>query len=394
MSIASGSGAGGGATPTVTVPSRSVAAGGGDAVVLGLGAKQLAVAGVVGAAALMVVVGAVAGVDPLGLVDDGGADLALVPAGADTVSYVDVDQATSDPAIREVVDTWLEVEPGSPDTMAGALARFENETGLDPNALHHATAFSRYEESTGEGASDYSATILRSDWAESDVVDAIESRDEVTLERRTYNGVAIYAPRGDDGTPEAASDSWLAVLGDGTYVLGTERAVRDVVDVHQGDAETLDGKLKNAFQNTRDGYLRFAVNVPEERVPSGESASVDTSKYRDVEMLSGSYYTATGKLGLEMTMHATDESAADDIADVTDGALSLLAGTSENEELKQTLRAVEVEQDGDDVSITYENSVDEVQELVRALEEQSEETDEGEAAIEASPSLVAKAVAP
>jgi hypothetical protein len=358
---------------TVTVPTISAVGGGEGGVLFGLGAKQLAVAAVAGGASVMVVVGAVAAGAYVFLAPGGSEpDLDLVPAGADTVSYVNVDEAREDQAIRKVLDTWFEVGVGGPDSTEAALAEFENETGLDPEQLHHATAFSTYEESTGEGATEYSATILRSDWSEEAIVEASTGHGQ-SFEERTFMGHTLYEPVGE----AAEADSWIAVLDDGTYVVGTEAAAKDVVRVSEGDAEALDGELREAFAGTREGYLQFATRVPREQVPR-DGEELDTAQFRKVEMVSGAYYAKRNALGVEMRLHANNETAAKDIKDVTLGALKLFRAGLQNEELKSTLRDVEIVQQGTDVVVSLEESADSLQEVVRAAERQSD--DEGDSA--------------
>jgi hypothetical protein len=361
--------------PTLTVPDVS-AAGGSGGVVLGLTGKQLVVAALVAAASVAVVAAAGATLFVLPDDDDAGAsgepDLDLVPSGADTVTYTNVDGAREDEALRRVADTWLGLENGTPNGTDAAFADVENESGLDPGALHHVTAFSRYEEDTGEGATEYSATILRTDWSEDDVVAAVEDDESVSLAERSYEGATVYAPEEE---PRFGSETWVAVLGDGTYVVGTKNATRDVVDVDGGEMAAFDGELRSAFSDTRSGYVRFASRVPEEQVPEG-SDTINTSSYRNVTALSGSYYTTDDALGFEMTLRTASEEDARDIHDVTDGAVSLYAGLSDVETLQEELREVEVERDGTDVVVTYESAVEQVEETLRALDNASEADDE------------------
>lgn len=369
--------------PSVSVPTISVGPGGDDGVVLGLGVKQLAIAGTVGAVGLLVVIGAVAAGTFFLMSDGNDADLDLVPHGATSVTYVNVDQATSDQAIREVVDTWYELESSDTDSMDEAMAEFEDETGLDLDDLHHATSFSKYDESTGTGVTQRTATILRSDWSESNFVAGVEQDDSVTLVASSYNGVTLYEP--EEEPRFGTSSSWIGVLGDGTYVVGTEAAVKDTVDVQQGDADPVEGELRDAFEGTRSGYIQFAFSLPEEQIPS-EARNVNTSKLRGVSVVTGAYYSTSNGLGFETTMHTESESTARDVKDVTEGGVSLLRGSTENQELKETLHDVEVTQDGTEVTVTYENSVESINELLRALDEQSGD-DEQTSSVQAGASV-------
>lgn len=361
-----------GSGPVLSVPQISIdARGDGDGVAFGLSRSGLALLLVVVGVVLVVSVGAIAAGTYFLVTSGNDVDLDLVPEGSDTVSYVNVDQATSDQAIREVVDAYLELRAQSefysgPATMEQSLARFERETGLDPDALHHATSFSKYDEATGEGAGEYSATIVRSDWSEADVVRAVEQDSSVTLQETEYSGVTVYSP---EGAP-AGSSAWLAALGDGTYVFGTEQAVRDTIAVQQGDLEAFSGDLRSAFEGTDSGYIRFAARVPQEQIPDQTvGQSVDAGQYRAVEIVSGRYYTSGNTLGVQTTLHTASESDAMDVMDVTDGGISLLTGLAENETVQSTLRDVEVTREGTDVTVTYENSVEGIKLLLYALDE-------------------------
>lgn len=333
--------------------------------------QVVAVAGVAGLV-LVAALGAAAGAVFLLSGTGSAADLQLVPDGVDAVTYVDVDQVTSDEGIREVVDAYLERRAESPfyrgpTSTAEALDRFENETGLDPERAHRVTTFSKYDEETGRGAAEYSATIVRSDWTEEEVVSAIERRRDVSLQATDYKGATLYEP-----VRRATLPAWVAVLGDGTYVIGTERAVKDVVDVDRGEAEPLSGELKGAFQGTRSGYVRFAARVPEERVPDrglGAASGVNTSRVRAVEIVSGAYFSGGNTLGTETTFHATDEDTARDVEDVTRGSLSLARGLTKEADVKAALRDVEVTRDGRRVTITYENTVDDITAALEAARE-------------------------
>lgn len=328
--------------------------------------------------AVVLVVGAVAGAVVV-LTGDKKADLGPVPAGVDSVSYTDVDAVRNDEAIGRVVDHLLGLAANEsdaahvPEDYDALLDRVENETGLPMEDLHAAVGFSKQMEAEGNGVAAYSATIIRTDWPESDFVAAYENQSFRSFEADEYAGTTVYVPESEPfGTPQ-----WIAVLGDGTYVVGTEGAVKDAIDVHAGDADALDGELREVFEGTRSGYVRFASRLPVEQIPNESidagPSSVDPSAFRSVRYVSGSYFTDANTLGLEVRFHANDSAAAKDVQDLTDGLVSLSRGLAQDETVEETLRDVEVTRDGAVVTVTYANTVTDVNAVLDALYERAED---------------------
>lgn len=382
---ASGAGAGGSA--------GGGAAGGGAAgggLVAGLGAGKVAAV----AAAGTVVVGAGVGAVYVYQQEQSTVDLSGVPDDVDTVAYTDVDKLTDDEAIRTLVDEVLALSESEevPDDYAELQADFDEETGLELEKADSVLSYSRIPDPDAEQPEEYSGVIVRSDWAEDDFVRAYEDTDDydVEYEAGDYEGVSVYRPAGE--MPEFASTTWIGVLGDGTFVVGTPDAVEDAIDVDQGNADPLSGDLKKAFRNARGGYVKTASRVPGSEIPDDDVSvgpgSVNTGPFKDVDIVTAAYYTTGNSLGAEVTLLAESESAAGDVADVIDGVVSLGSGTIENEEMESALRDVEVTQDGKRVVVRFEDSVEDITAVLEAAKEQSEES-EGDESTETAARLQA-----
>lgn len=346
------------------------------------------------AAAGVVVVGSV-GAGVVLLTSGDSADLSKVPEDVDTIQYTDVDTLRKDKAITSVVDKLLALaqENGAteetPEDYEGLKEKFDEETGLELEKLHAITTFSKYNDE-GEGISEYSGTIIDSNWKAEDLVSAIEEDSGITLVEAEENGVTVYKPEAD---PEFGEGQWIAVLGGGQFALGTPDAVSDVIDVENGEMDAVSGELKTAFKNTRGGYVKFAGRIPQEAIPAehlGQGSSLDTSAFNNVVLISGAYYTDGDKLGTELKMHASSEDHAKDILDVTEGSVQLARGAIDIDEVKDTLRNVEVSRDGTVVKISYESSVENITAVLDAVNEetvQSERGDEIETNIQAGASV-------
>jgi len=328
------------------------------------------------AAAAVVVVAAAAGAIFLYQQDRGPVDLSGVPEDVDTVTYADVDEMQDDPAVRRVVDSVLSAgdAPATPEDYEELQASFRRETGLSLDGLHSVVAFSK-RPADGEGnETEYTGTLLRTDWSGEEVAAAYAETAPGDPEyvADSYAGSTVYKPGGDGGS--GVPPTWVGVLDDGRLVTGTPDAVRDAIDVDAGDAAAFGGDLKAAFRSARDGYVKTATRVPGSRVPDEEvslgGGELETGPFQDLEMVAGAYYVDGNTVGVEVAMYATGESAADDVRDLLVGAVSLASATVEAEDVESALRDVEIERDGARVDARFENEVDQVAAVIEALGEQ------------------------
>ena len=291
-----------------------------------------------------------------------------VPDGVDTVVRVDM-AITNDTVTQELARAGLNSTGpmGGPDNLDAVGTEVDSRTDLDPQAISEVVIFGKVNQSAAESEEEYVGVVVHADWETEEFLESAENDTEsvapTEYERTTYNGQTVLEPVGEN----AADDEWVGVLGDGQFVLGTEAAVTDSIDVATGDAERFDGKLRSAYEETAPGLVKFAVTVPENSIPAEQTGGIDTGSYQSVETIAGSYYTTQTGAGVEVRLGATGTEGAKDVADVTDGALSIGAGTVQNETAKDALRAVEVERDGQVVTVSYEESVDSLEALLRYL---------------------------
>jgi len=299
---------------------------------------------------------------------DAGAALDTVPSEATGVFYVDVDGLLQSDAHRDLTNTYLSIvanqstDYDGPTTAEEALQEAQNESGLDPTTIDAVTAFSN-----AEATGDYSGVIVTGSFTESEFVNAQSEEQSYNFTETTYEGQPLYEPQ---DPPRYADEMYIGVLGDGKVVTGSEAAVKDAIDVSVGNADALSGEVKSAFENSRDGFVRFAASVPQDQVPTdtaNRSVPVDTTVYSSVTTVWGAHYVTGDTVGTTFTMQASSADAATDIRDVTDGAVSLASGYVSDDTAKDQLRAIEVTKDGDTVTVTYENSVSALQSVLQTL---------------------------
>lgn len=325
----------------------------------------------VGVSALLVTAGCLGAVENLGA--DGssaGPQLDSVPASAEYVAYVDAAGMASDESLRSIanaaMDARSEFDDDAPTDVDGMFEQAENDSGLDPSKVESMTAFGTTPESQMEGEGS-AAVVLSTSYTEDDLVAAMEDQGTEFTEE-TYGDTTLYTAEGDE-----ANEGVLAVLGDGTFAVGDRSAVESVVDVRDGDADGVGGDLKATFEDTDEGYVRFAMATPSEAAaPSGEQAVVgtqmDLSVLENVSYVSGSFATGGGNVTTAVNLVAASESDAEQLSDLVDGALSLYSSVGEQGgETQAALDAVSVAQDGETVTVTHTDTVENVESQVEAL---------------------------
>lgn len=254
-----------------------------------------------------------------------------------------------------------------PESFEAALDEAEAEATLSPSGLQSVLGFGEVGY-LGFGGEAYAGALFETDWAESDVLDALEENSRVEYTESEYAGTTVYRNDGE------SLDTTLAVLGDGRYVLGSANAVEDAVDVANGDGDAIGSALSGAYDASRDGYVRYGAEVPDDSIPraipvGGERVELDA--YQRVTHSGGSLYSNGDTVGLQVLFVAVDAQAAEAVAEQTEALITVAKSLeSTTEEVEAALDRLTVSQDGTNVSITYETTVDELEARIEALGEQ------------------------
>jgi len=295
-----------------------------------------------------------------------GAQLDSVPSNAEFVGYVDASGMVSDDSLVSLANTALEARAESspyyegPTSVSEMLDQFENESGLSPEKFHDVTFFGTTQDSTGTGT-DTAGMIVTSEFSGDEIVSSMEeSGTELTEE--SYAGTTVYTYGYDN-------QNAVAALGDGTFALGDTEAVKNVLNVDAGEADALTGDLRQAYENTDVGYVRFAVDVPQDQIPSeqlGANSPLDTSAFNTVKFVTGSFATSGDSVTSKVNMVSESADDASRTADLVDGALSIYSGVG-NEEIRSTMEKISVEQNDDTTTVSFTDSVENLEEVLKAM---------------------------
>jgi hypothetical protein len=297
----------------------------------------------------------------------------FVPNQADGAFHIDMaileDQKTSDLA-NALIELNMEQQGEryeGPESYDYIWQEFDqdSDTEFDPGSLNEAVVFGSVPEdsSTPAPGSQYAAAVLSADLTEDEMVSLIEQN--ATIEAGEYEGVPFYTIESDMG----GNTSYMAVIQEGVFSLGEEQAVRDTVDVAQGNAEVLSGDLREELDRVRDGYINFAFSIPDSAMPSqgGQGSGSLLTAFEKVTVVSGSYYTEGDNIGLSTNMRAGSEGDAQDVSEAVEGLIAM-GGAIAGEAVSNLLEPTQVELDGSTVLVTYETTVDQFVENIESLQ--------------------------
>jgi hypothetical protein len=332
---------------------------------------------------LVVAAGAVAAAV---LMDSGASTepLEAVPADVDYVGTLQPDEMHRDKQVAATSRRSLRFQEsvafydGPPFTASFAVSA---DTPLEPTAAEWVTYYGR------TNGSSYDARIVRANWSAQSLVSAVEERRNVSLSPDEYRGQFFHHGGGYA----------VAVLPNDTYVVGNETAVRDAVDVAEGDedeAESLDGPLREEYEATRDGYVRFAYRFRPSNVPDyqfvGESVRrieyVSSAYYRNASATSGdggpgtddgggagSDGAAEERVGVAISLTVDDQQGARSVESILNAGMTFYRIETNNATLRRELERIQFDRGGDEVRINYESSPDGYRVLIRGLIENEPE---------------------
>jgi hypothetical protein len=315
-------------------------------------------------------VGSTAGcLDSVPFIGGSSGALDAIPENADALMYANIDVIREDSGVETLTNAYLDRRSESdyyegPEDFDEVLAEFEDESEIDPTKLHEITAFSEFGGSDYETFEEYGAAIIDADLTAENIKDSLENADNIDFEEAEHSGSVVYEPE-EEGGP------WVGALPSDQIVVGTEDAVHDAIDVKNGDEDPLEGELKEAYTSTREAPFRFATNMPDpddsgsvpENSGSGDD-SIDFSPLEDVNTVAGTVYRDGDIRGLEVTMNAEDESAAEDLTEMLNGVRDRLDEEIEDGDAEDILADITIEQSGSSVTTSLEKTIAELEELI------------------------------
>jgi hypothetical protein len=286
-----------------------------------------------------------------------------IPARANLVMSLSVTALLDDQALRGAVNDALAEQPtedsSMPSTVSGALDMIEEKGDVDPRKVREVVLFGETDESKG---SDYVGWLTYTDWSASEITELIEEYGEDgDIKKEEYNGTTVYVS--DDGDDEAER---IAVLEDGTIVLGRAGAAHDVIDVRAGDTDPILGETRSAWDAASGDYAKFAMDIEPEDLPSGQAEAAEPT-VENIKYVSGSIYADGDVRGAEFKMETGSEQDASDVETFFEGQLALAEEEAEDPQTKQFIESTEISTSGTTVTVRTEVDIETITPIVSKL---------------------------
>lgn len=301
------------------------------------------------------------------LSDDDGASgdpVESVPENQDMLLHADM-AVLQDEAVMNASNALMGSSTNQEDVEEG-LDEIENEIGLDVRSVDELLLFGTSEDfstDVSDVQDEQFGVVLHTDWSEDEFVSAInEDSEDGELVATSYEGQEVlYEPSGSYAQED--QPAYLGVLGDGAFVFGTEQSVKGSLDVEYAGASSISGSVRDAYDDTRDGYVTVATRIPEE-----ETDQVDSEEWaQDLSAMSGVLYTNEddNEIGVEGTLAFTSSDSASQVHD------ELQAGIDEfqnQDPIASTfLQGLSIDREGSSLVVSFEDDARAIAGYIQAI---------------------------
>lgn len=250
--------------------------------------------------------------------------IAMLPA-SDLIAVVDVNRL-----FNQLLPQITNIQTGGLDKLAKQLSEFTQKTGIDPSKVQSAVLGLSLMGTQGSGVLIVSGIDLSGPQIES-------AMKEFKAEFKTsdYKSKTIYSLISKVKAPEAGplsvktDETALAPLGNQRFAFGDLSAIKNVIDISNGEAKGgVSAQMNGALSETRNtALLRFALNIPEV-LKSDLADQGDLFKsVGAIKMVMGTFDVANDLgLSLDAIMRTASQNDAAELENGLKGLLSLISG--------------------------------------------------------------------
>jgi hypothetical protein len=282
----------------------------------------------------------------------------LIPASASFIVGIELSEIVADQDFAGIYD-GMEKGPDQPQTLDEALDELFQESGVDIKNFSRVLAFGDVSDME---QSEYIGFIAEGNFDETVLIGNIEEHSGENLATSDYKGHTLYTIEQEEFS--------LSFLSNKMLLGGTTRAVKDIIDVSNGDSEPVKGQLLDTYNRHRDALVSAAVLVPEDvwDTFSDETAIGDTGfsmdAFRHMDLLGYSLDKKQSTLSIQLEIHFLAADYVQDASDIISGLVGMLEGMADEPDLKNQLENIEVSVSGSWITISYEVETPQIDELM------------------------------
>ena len=291
--------------------------------------------------------------------------LKLVPEGATLIAEIEVADILENVDLDSLLDA-LPDEEDVPQTIDEALDLFVKETGIDLRDISRAILFGDLEREDN-----YFGLIVRGDFDEEDLVAAIQKAADGSFFIETYKGHGLHI---DEDDPDSGA---LTLLDQETLLLGSPDAVRDVIDVKEGDRKQAKGNINDLPR----GLIRLALAVPPEALQdAGEGIEgflgqqdnfgglpINLDSFDKLEIFGFALGQDGDTLEFQVRLDFTDQESASTVGDLVEGLLKLAGAPAPEGQDLSFLDRVQVDREESQLTMSLDLQISEIKDLAEGV---------------------------
>jgi hypothetical protein len=287
----------------------------------------------------------------------------LIPAKSNLIAGIQVSKIVND---QDIINAYndMEKEPDQPETFDKAMDELFEESGMRIRDFSFAWIFGDISDIE---QTEYIGFIAEGTFNEDEFMKSVEERSGERFSTSDYKGHKLYTGKGEDFSITFLNDKLL--LGGGTM------AVRDSIDVSEGDAEPVKGQLLDTYNRYGNTLISLAMAVPEDARESFTEDSmvsempISMEAFNSIDVIGFSLDKDNETLSSRIEFHFTEADSVQDAHDTISGLISMFKGMMEEPDLKEFLGNIEVSASGSWLTIALETELTQLEKMIETVEE-------------------------
>lgn len=281
--------------------------------------------------------------------------LGFIPSNSDYVGNVEINTIINDNDFNDIYEEWPKSR-SDPQTINEAMIEFETESGVDASKITDVTFFGSMDESMDQ----YSGYFIIGSFDSNALIN--KAIEDGNFEKARYQGYEYYLETSSFGSSEAIME-----MDDGLVLLATSASViEDVIDIQKGDKNSRSGELMDKYNALDSGIVKIAFEVPanvKEDIENSNSGPYNFESVNEIEIITYLFQKKSSTMTNTVNVYTSDSASAEDIADVIDGFLKIYKGIIPDENAKETIDKITIEQKGSTVTIKSSSTVQEIKDM-------------------------------
>ena len=287
----------------------------------------------------------------------------FVPRYANMIANIQVNKIIDDQDLGDLYYKFTR-SLGHRQTVSEALDLFFEETGVDLRNISEVVVFADI--AAVEWGDYYFGLIVEGTFDGEEFIHNVEEKMGEEFTTSDYRGYTLYM--------EKQEEFGATFLSDRILTFGTTEAIKDTIDIKEGDMEMANGIILDTYNRLGDALMKVAFEAPlemrelmaEDPIPYYMDMPIPTSPFADTDIVGCSISKDGDTLTTRIEWRFTNKDSAEDAEDVMSGAITFFKGISPDPEIKELLDKIEVDVADSWLEITFEITLSEIEHLIEA----------------------------